>query len=219
MPKIKSESPEASRVVLTALDALLLYRLGFRIMRDEMGPGIIEDEKEDLLGMPLEEGKDVAVNYLFEFGRYEGQEVKVIYRVSELEPSPAYVGKETTMVIEPPPKLFESSEWSMSFLGDFNQLLGGAFERQVSKGSGKDLGSFTLEVEGNIKERLKIMQKMASAKGINLEGDGVKGIFEVRGVCGRYEIDGSEIKVDVYQKPSLVTIGFFKKMIGDYLMR
>lgn len=90
MPHIQ---PEASKVVLTPIDASQLHSLGSVIAAEEIR--LTRDEKRELLDTTLQYGGDVTIEY-----NIDGIRAKVKYRVSYLEPRSAYVGRRTTVIIE-----------------------------------------------------------------------------------------------------------------------
>jgi len=88
-----SQYPEASEVVLTPIDVSQLHAYGLRITRERIYT--TKGEKRELLDRILREGQNITIEYIV-----DGIKANVVYRVSSLEPFPAYVGSGTTMIIE-----------------------------------------------------------------------------------------------------------------------
>lgn len=86
------QAPEASKVVLTPIDAKGLHSLGCIVTAEEII--LRRDEKQELFGMELHEGQPVKIDYII-----GGHKTYVVYEVRDIKPPVAYVGRGTTVII------------------------------------------------------------------------------------------------------------------------
>ncbi len=87
------EIPEASKAVLTPKEVSKLQQYGLTIAYEEITA--ITDEKKELLNKAFKKGDDVKIEYII-----NGAKTEVGYHISNLEPSYAYIGEGTLVIIE-----------------------------------------------------------------------------------------------------------------------
>lgn len=87
------EIPEAAKAVLTPKDVNELHKYGVAISYEEITS--ITDEKKELLNKALKKDDDIKIEYII-----NGTKTEVLYHISNLEPSYAYIGEGTLVIIE-----------------------------------------------------------------------------------------------------------------------
>lgn len=85
---------EAERVILAPVDTRQLRALGCRIAPSIIGAGVVVDEKSELLGIPLQTGKEVAIDYVI-----DGYPAVVNYFVLDVQPPDSCTGSRTVVKI------------------------------------------------------------------------------------------------------------------------
>lgn len=86
---------EAERVILAPVDTGQLRALGCRIAPSVIGAGVVVDEKSELLGIPFQTGKEVAIDYVI-----DGHPAVVRYSVLWVQPPNSCVGSRTVVEIQ-----------------------------------------------------------------------------------------------------------------------
>jgi len=76
--------------------------------------------------------------------------------------------------------------------------------------------TFTLEIEGNVEEKLQDMRMAAQENNIFFTGGELRGSFSGK-IAGVYTILNKELTVTITKKPWIVGIGYIKKKLKKFL--
>lgn len=76
--------------------------------------------------------------------------------------------------------------------------------------------SYQFSLTSSAEEVIGRAKKAAAKNGVAFKGDEAKGSFSGMGIMGEYTIEGPALRVEIKQKPLLMTWGLIEKSLKEF---